>query len=98
MLSTMHAEVVQGILVPEAVLHSSAFAVLAAFVALNTMMYGALSLAKVLPKIYVMDWISGPNRRTESRSIHPAPSRDAASDPATTESTRGSGTPFEAAA
>jgi hypothetical protein len=98
MLSTVHAEVVQGILLPESVLRSPAFAVLAAFVALNTMMYGALSLAKVLPKIYLMDWISGPNRRAESRGIHPVPADGAAPDPASAGSTRGSGTPFEPAA
>lgn len=61
-----------GILFPESVLHSELFAVLAAFVAINTVMYAALAAAKVLPKIYPSDWTRGRNRRTETRSIYPA--------------------------
>ncbi len=60
-----------GILFDESVLHSELFAVLSAFVAINTVMYCALTVAKVLPKIYVADWITSRNRRTETRSIHP---------------------------
>lgn len=62
-----------GLLLPEATLHAGWFGVLAAFVAINTVMYGALALAKILPKIYPSDWTRGRNRRTQSRSIHPAP-------------------------
>ena len=58
-----------GLLLPEGVLHSEWFAVLATFVALNTVMYCAL--AKVLPKVYVTDWIHTRNRRAETRSIYP---------------------------
>jgi hypothetical protein len=58
-------------LLPESVLHSATFAVLAAFVAINTVMYGALALGKLLPKVYVADWISPRNQRSESRSIYP---------------------------
>lgn len=60
-----------GILLPESVLHSGVFAVLAAFVAINTVIYASLALVNVLPKVYPGDWVSGRNRRTETRSIHP---------------------------
>lgn len=60
-----------GILLPESVLHSELFGVLAAFVAINTMMYGALALAKMLPKVYVSDLARHRNRRSETRSIDP---------------------------
>lgn len=61
-----------GLVFPESTLHSDAFAVLAAFVAINTVMYVALAVAKMLPKVYVSDWIRGANRRSQTRSIHPA--------------------------
>jgi hypothetical protein len=60
-----------GILLPESVLHSHLFAILAAFVAINTVIYASLALANVLPKIYPSDWVTNRNRRTETRSIHP---------------------------
>ena len=58
-------------LLPESILHSATFAVLAAFVAINTVMYGALALGKLLPKVYVADWVSPRNQRSETRSIYP---------------------------
>jgi hypothetical protein len=58
-------------LLPEHLLHTEWFAVLAAFVALNTIMYCALAVSKVLPKLYVSDWIHSPNRRSQTRSIYP---------------------------
>lgn len=61
-----------GILLPESVLHTSLFAVLAAFVAINTVLYASLAVANILPKIYLSDWLTDRNRRTESRSIYPA--------------------------
>jgi hypothetical protein len=39
-----------GILFPSSVLHSGWFQVLAAFVAVNTLVYAALSLAKLVPR------------------------------------------------
>jgi len=60
-----------GSILPESTLHSETFAVLAAFVAINTMMYGALAVAKMLPKVYVADWFTDRHRRAESRGIHP---------------------------
>lgn len=62
---------VQGILLPESFVETDAFAVLAAFVAINTVMYTALAVAKMLPKIYLSDFFSDRSRRSETRSIHP---------------------------
>ncbi len=68
----MHAAALpQGVLLPESVLNSDLFAVLAAFVAINTVMYVALAIAKMLPKLYVGDWRRPANRRSQTRSIHP---------------------------
>jgi hypothetical protein len=39
-----------GILLPSSVLHSAWFQALAAFVAFNTLIYAALSLAKLVPR------------------------------------------------
>jgi hypothetical protein len=60
-----------GLLLPASVLHSGWFAVLATFVALNTVMYCALALGKMLPKVYVTDWLHTRNRRAQTRSIYP---------------------------
>ena len=60
-----------GILLPESVLRSEFVAVLAAFVAINTIVYVTLAVAKILPKVYVSDWIGPRNRRAETRSIDP---------------------------
>ena len=60
-----------GVLLPDSILRSGPVSVLAAFVAINTMIYVTLSVAKILPKVYVRDWLSTRNRRSETRSIHP---------------------------
>ena len=60
-----------GILLPEGLLRSDTMAVLAAFVAINTVAYVALAIAKMLPKVYLGDLVSHRNRRRENRSIHP---------------------------
>ena len=39
-----------GILLPSSVLHSHWFQALAAFVAVNTLIYAGLSLAKLIPR------------------------------------------------
>lgn len=62
-----------GVVLPDAVVHSELFSVLAAFVAINTVMYGALAVAKMLPKVYPTSWFGGRNRREQNRSIHPEP-------------------------
>ena len=58
-------------LLPESIWHSGWFAVLAAFVAVNTVMYCALAVVKALPRVYPMDWLRSRGRRSESRSIYP---------------------------
>ena len=50
---------------------SRALAVLAAFVAINTIVYVTLAVAKILPKVYLRDHLSARNRRSETRSIDP---------------------------
>ena len=52
-------------------LRSEAFAVATAFVAINTVLYTALAIAKMLPKVYVSDWRSRRHESAETRSIHP---------------------------
>jgi hypothetical protein len=64
-------EVPAGIVLPASVMHTQFFAVLAAFVAINTIVYAALSVARILPRIYLSDWVHGRNRRAETRSIYP---------------------------
>jgi hypothetical protein len=72
MISSAAGPVIRaGIVLPEAVLHTDVFAILAAFVAINTVIYASLALANVLPKIYPTDWVTNRNRRTETRSIYP---------------------------
>lgn len=45
-----------GILLPESVQQAELFGVLVTFVAINTVMYATLAVAKLLPKIYPADW------------------------------------------
>lgn len=60
-----------GLLLPESVLSSDWFAVLAVFVAINTVMYVTLAVTKTLPKIHVRDLLPRTYIRSETRSIHP---------------------------
>ncbi|MEJ7833864.1 MAG: hypothetical protein WKF79_13175 [Nocardioides sp.] len=60
-----------GILLPNSALRSELFGVLAAFVAFNTVIYVALAVTKMLPKLYLSDWVPRRARRWETRSIHP---------------------------
>lgn len=60
-----------GILFPESLLHSQWFAVLATFVAINTLMYAALALAKILPRLHPGSWLNSHHERAETRSIYP---------------------------
>ena len=63
--------VVQGILLPDGTLRTTWFAVLATFVALNTVMYAALPLAKILPQVYPRDWLPRHYVRAQTRGIYP---------------------------
>lgn len=60
-----------GIVFSEGIMQTGSFAILAAFVAINTILYAALAVAKIFPKIYPGDWFRRLNRRSETRSIHP---------------------------
>lgn len=60
-----------GILLPESVIHSNLFAMLAAFVAIHTVFYATLALAKIFPKVYLSDWVRRRHERSETRSINP---------------------------
>lgn len=59
-----------GILLPDSALSSPFFAVFSAFVGINTVIYVVLAVAKILPKIYLTDWVGGRNRRSTDRSIY----------------------------
>ncbi|MCY4728868.1 hypothetical protein NYO98_21505 [Nocardioides sp. STR2] len=65
------AVVPMGVLLPDSILRNDFIAVLAAFVAINTIVYVTLAVAKILPKFYLRDWLAASNRRAETRSIHP---------------------------
>ena len=56
---------------PASILHSGPYLVLVTFVAVNTVAFGALSLAKLLPPINPAAWFTSRDRRSETRSIHP---------------------------
>lgn len=63
--------VLAGIVLPENLMQTRWFAVLSTFVAVNTVLYLTLAIIKLLPKIYVSDWLPQRNRRSETRSIYP---------------------------
>ena len=56
---------------PASILESAWFSVLARFVAVNTILYVALSIFKIAPKIYLSDFVRQVGRRSETRSIYP---------------------------
>ena len=60
-----------GVVLPQSIMHTSWFAVLSMFVAINTVLYLTLAIIKLLPKAYLSDWVDQRNRRAESRSIYP---------------------------
>jgi hypothetical protein len=60
-----------GIVLPESIMQTEWFAVLSLFVAVNTVLYLTLAILKLLPKVYLSDWVSQRNRRAETRSIYP---------------------------
>lgn len=62
-----------GILLPETFLQSEFFQVLATFVAINTLLYVTLAIAKMLPRLHPTDWFNRRNRRREPRGIIPPP-------------------------
>lgn len=59
-----------GFLLPESLLYSDWFSILATFVAINTVIYVVLGIIKVLPRVR-LGRRGGASRRSETRSIHP---------------------------
>lgn len=74
----MTTTVIGGILLPEEILQSEFFAVLAAFVAINTIMYATLAIATMLPRAYASDLLRRRNRRRRPRGIAAAPAQQPA--------------------
>ncbi len=66
-----------GVLLPGSVLHSAFFAVLSTLVALNTLIFVTLAVAKMLPRIYLSEVFGHRGRRRETRSIYPDAPPDA---------------------
>lgn len=64
------AQVVWGLL-PPSVLSSEWFGILAAFVAINTIMYASVTVAKLLPRINPAVFRRSTYQRSETRSIYP---------------------------
>ena len=64
---------VQAVLsvLPTSILSSDAFGILAAFVAINTVMYAAVTVAKLVPRVNPAMLRRGRYQRSETRSIHP---------------------------
>lgn len=58
-------------LLPSWILESKAVVILTTFVAINTVMYAALAIAKILPKVYLSDLVHSADRRSDERSINP---------------------------
>lgn len=56
---------------PESTMHTEWFTILAGFVAINTILYVSLSVFKIMPKMYLSDFVRRHGRRSETRSIYP---------------------------
>lgn len=67
----MSKEIVTGIVLSESIVSTTAFEILMAFVALNTIMYTVLAVGKCLPKVHFLDYLPRAAGRSETRSIHP---------------------------
>jgi hypothetical protein len=66
-----------GVLLPSSVLSSPFFSVLSTLVALNTLIFVTLAVAKMLPKIVLSEVFGRRGRRSETRSIYPDAPPDA---------------------
>ena len=64
------AHAVWGVL-PASVLSTEWFRILAAFVAINTIMYASVTVAKLLPRVNPAVFRRGTHQRVETRSIYP---------------------------
>lgn len=65
---TLHA----GVVLPERLLHSPGFEILATFVALNTLMYATLAVLKLVPRGHaVVRWLSRLRRPVGTSRVRP---------------------------
>jgi hypothetical protein len=64
------AQAVWGVL-PASVLNTEWFRILAAFVAINTIMYASVTVAKLLPRVNPAVFRRSSYQRAETRSIYP---------------------------
>ena len=62
---------IDGLLLPESFMQSQFFVILATLVALNTVVYAALSVVHVIPKWFKPSWLRGHRPRGVTRSIYP---------------------------
>jgi hypothetical protein len=60
-----------GLLLPESFMQSQFFVILATLVALNTVVYAALSVVHLIPKWFKPNWLGGHRPRGVTRSIYP---------------------------
>jgi hypothetical protein len=60
-----------GLLFPQSLIESRFFVILATLVALNTTVYAALAIAKLVPKFVKPSWYRRGRTRSETRSIFP---------------------------
>jgi hypothetical protein len=63
--------VIEGLLLPESFMQSRFFVILATLVALNTVIFAALSVVHVVPKWFKPSWLRGRRPRGQTRSIYP---------------------------
>lgn len=61
----------EGLLLPESFMQSRFFIILATLVALNTVIYAALSVIHLIPKWLKPGWLRGQRPRGMTRSIYP---------------------------
>ncbi len=70
LISSPPSHAPSGLLLPESFLHSPTFGLLSAFVAVNTVVYVALAIVKMLPALPIGMLFHRRNRRSENRSIY----------------------------
>lgn len=66
-----------GILIPSSLMSTPFFAVLSTLVAVNTLIFVTLAVAKMLPAIHPAEILHRRGRRKETRSIYPDAPLDA---------------------
>lgn len=58
-------------ILPSEILTSRPIQVLAAFVAVNSLIFVVLALMSIFPRLYPSSWFTSRDRRSETRSIYP---------------------------